>query len=76
MPTIVGILTCMSKLNFVLSGVEYEKRFITLVPALSLPRRAFCKSTKDKDQTQTSHSQGEQHSIILNYRAMCGSREG
>ena len=32
MPTIVGILTFMSRINFVLSGVEYEKSFITSVP--------------------------------------------
>ena len=29
MPTIVGILTFMSRINFVLSGVEHEKSFIT-----------------------------------------------
>ena len=28
MPTIVGILTFMSKINFVLSWEEYEKSFI------------------------------------------------
>ena len=30
MPTIVGILTFMSRINFVLSSVEHEKSFITL----------------------------------------------
>ena len=34
MPTIVGILTFMSRINFVLSCVEYEKSFITLGPVL------------------------------------------
>ena len=29
MPTIVGILTFMSRINFVLSWVEHEKSFIT-----------------------------------------------
>ena len=29
MPTIVGILTFISRLNFVLSRVEHEKSFIT-----------------------------------------------
>ena len=29
MPKIVGILTLMSRINFVLSVVEYEKSFIT-----------------------------------------------
>ena len=29
MPTIVGILTLMSRINLVLSLVEYEKSFIT-----------------------------------------------
>ena len=32
MPTIVGILTFMSRINFVLSWVEHEKGFITLGP--------------------------------------------
>ena len=32
MPTIVGILTFMSRINFVLSQVEYEKSFITSGP--------------------------------------------
>ena len=32
MPTIVGILKFMSRLNFVLSWVEYEKKFITSGP--------------------------------------------
>ena len=35
MPTIVGILTFMSKINFVLSSVEHEKSFITLGPDLT-----------------------------------------
>ena len=30
MPTVVGILTFMSRINFMLSLVEYEKSFITL----------------------------------------------
>ena len=29
-PTIIGILTFMSRINFVLSSVEYENSFITL----------------------------------------------
>ena len=32
MPTIVGILTFMSRINFKLSWVEHEKSFITLGP--------------------------------------------
>ena len=32
MPTIVGILTFMSRVNFVLSLVEHKKSFITLGP--------------------------------------------
>ena len=35
MPTIVGILTFMSRINFVLSWVEHEKSFITSGPALN-----------------------------------------
>ena len=34
MPTIVGILIFMSRINFVLSCVEYEKSFITSGPGL------------------------------------------
>ena len=32
LPSIVGILTFMSRINFVLSRVEHGKRFITLGP--------------------------------------------
>ena len=35
MPTIFGILTCSSRINFMLSGVEIEKSFITSDPALT-----------------------------------------
>ena len=35
MPTIVGILTFMSRINFVLSRVEHEKEFTTSRPGLS-----------------------------------------
>ena len=34
MPTIVGILTFMSRKNFMLSGVEHVKSFITTGPGL------------------------------------------
>ena len=34
MPTIVGILTFMSRINFLLNLVEYEKSFITSGPDL------------------------------------------
>ena len=30
MPTVVGILTCMSRKSFMLSWVEHKKSFITL----------------------------------------------
>ena len=36
MPTINGILTFMSRLNFLLSCVEYEKSFITSEPGKKL----------------------------------------
>ena len=35
-PTIVGILTYMSRINFVLSRVEYEKPFKTSGPVFDL----------------------------------------
>ena len=34
MPTIVGILSFMNRINFMLSWVEHEKSFITLRPDL------------------------------------------
>ena len=34
MPTIVGILTFISRINFMLSWVEHEKKIITSVPDL------------------------------------------
>ena len=36
MPTVVGILTFMSRKNFMLNGVEHEKSFITSGPDLAL----------------------------------------
>ena len=35
MPKIVGILTFMSRMNFVLSGVQHGKSFITSGPGLT-----------------------------------------
>ena len=42
MPTIVGILTFMSRKKFMLSGVEHEIIFITSGPDLAL----FCDNKK------------------------------
>ena len=42
MPTIVGILTFMSKINFVFSLVEHEKRFINSGPAVMQHLIRFC----------------------------------
>ena len=36
MPTIVGILTFMTRINFVLNKVEHKKSFITSVPGVAL----------------------------------------
>ena len=41
MPTIVGILTFMSKINFVLSCVEHEKSFITSGPDRNPQRHVY-----------------------------------
>ena len=46
MPTIVGILIFMSKLNFVLSLVEYEKSLITSGPAKTNHRNIFLYTLK------------------------------
>ena len=37
MPTIIGILTFMSRINFIISRVEHEIFFITLGPASQSP---------------------------------------
>ena len=42
MPTIVGILTFMSKINFVLSCVEYEKKFYNLLGQFSVNSICQC----------------------------------
>ena len=47
MPTLVGILTFMSMINFMLGSVEHEKRFITSGPDFNLrctdmPTFALC----------------------------------
>ena len=43
MPTIVGILTVICMINFVLNWVEHEKSFITLGPAcLSVTSQRLC----------------------------------
>ena len=39
MPTTVGILTIMSRKNFMLNSVEHEKSFITSGPGLGLLQR-------------------------------------
>ena len=44
MPTIVGILTFMSRINFVLSLVEPELSFITSGPGFPI-RWCYCKAT-------------------------------
>ena len=42
MPTIVCILTFMSRINFVLSSVEHVKSFITLEPCLEVIKVVSC----------------------------------
>ena len=46
MPTILGILTFMSRTNFVLSLVKHEKGFITLGPDNFVPHIFFFILTK------------------------------
>ena len=41
MPTIVGILTFMSRKNFMLSLVEHEKSFITSGPGLAVEHSLY-----------------------------------
>ena len=41
MPTIVGILTLTSRINFVLSRVEHGKSFITLGPGYILSKTFY-----------------------------------
>ena len=42
MPTIVGILTFMSRINFSLNLAEHEKSFITSGPELGTCETEFC----------------------------------
>ena len=51
MPTIVGILTFMSRINFLLSRVEYEKSFMTLGPvvAASMNYQGYTKNVKSTE---------------------------
>ena len=44
MPTIVGILTFMSRINFVLSWVEHEFFFITSGPGCVKSRKTICQN--------------------------------
>ena len=58
MPTIVGILTFMSRINFMLSWVENEKSFITSGPwflsdSVEKPKDRF---SHDKAQIRPAHS--------------------
>ena len=56
MPMIVGILTFMSRINFVLSRVEHEKSFITSGPGLCCLSRHFGQATSVKIfRTSTVH---------------------
>ena len=41
LPITIGILTYMSRINFILSKVEHEKSFITSGPGLSLINNPF-----------------------------------
>ena len=59
MPTIVGILTFMSRINFMLSRVEHENSFITLGPGLMSILGPNCLqrlSTYDKSHRQQGKS--------------------
>ena len=47
MPTIVGILTLMSRKNFMLSCVEHEKSFITSGPDLALASQIIYQPTRN-----------------------------
>ena len=42
-PTIYGILTFMSRINFVLSSVEHEKSFITSGPVFGVSEQQMCR---------------------------------
>ena len=51
MPTIFGILTFMSRKNFMLSKVEHEKSFITSGPGLPYSFLIFLVRSIDKETT-------------------------
>ena len=50
MPTIVGILTFMSKINFVFSQVEYEKSFIPVISGPDLDSNCLHRLSTDNKQ--------------------------
>ena len=51
MPTIVGILTFMSRINFVPSQVEHKKRFITLRPNVRKRQTTFSEQTNTNSKS-------------------------
>ena len=57
MPTIVGILTFMSRINFMLSSVEHEKSLITSGPGLTAGSK-FCENSLKDDRVSPSCRSG------------------
>ena len=56
---IVGILTCMSRINFALSCIEYEQTFITTGPD-------FAHNSNKKRVVQAAHPQSVCYSVSGN----------
>ena len=56
MSIVVGILTFMSRINFILSRVEYEKSFITSGPVSSKTYNWACAYSEDLDQSVHLHN--------------------
>ena len=52
MPPIVGVLTFMSRINFMLSRVEYEKSSITSGPGF---KKMYCSYVKGVQSSENSN---------------------
>ena len=74
MPTIVGILTFMSKIHFVLSWVEHEKSFLTSGPVgTDLGARNSSETIQDSFKGSDKHkfSSKMKNSIFLSKLNIC-----
>ena len=70
LPTIVGILTFMSRINFVLSSVEYEKSFITWGPGQS--SECLLSGSSYSEVHSNIHSRHNRQTTFLGQNTLAG----